>query len=308
MVVRRSERTLEHHAFRELPDLLSPSDLLVINNTRVFPARLHGRKTSGARLEVLLLRELGADTWEALVRPSRRVKAGQQIALAPGFTARVLESCKSDRRLLQFEYEGNFWEWLEKIGSTPLPPYIDRNDERSDRERYQTVFARVRGSVAAPTAGLHLTPELLQRIEHCELTLHVGYGTFKPVITERVEDHKVEAEYYQISAETASRIQQQRDSQGRIVAVGTTTTRTLEYTFQQYGRIEAAEGWDPLFIYPGFQFKVVDALITNFHLPRSTLLLLVSAFAGKELVAEAYQSAIREKYRFYSYGDSMLIL
>ncbi len=342
MVLDRQTGKIEHAHFGDLPGFLDADDLLVLNNTRVFPARLYGKRPGKPGwIEVLLVRSPSPDVWEVLAKPGKKLKPGVRLVFeADGFEATVLEGPASFTRLLAFEYRGEFWDWIDKLGQMPLPPYIQRGaleESPEDRERYQTVFARVRGSIAAPTAGLHFTPKLLSRIRHVELTLHVGYGTFKPVKAERVEDHQVDSEYYQVSCETAAAIQAQRAAGKRIVAVGTTSTRVLEHVARSGDRVDldgdrvnqgsgdrvdpgarggnwdggsvtAGSGWTQLYIYPGFRFRVVDALVTNFHLPGSSLLLLVSAFASRELIREAYQEAIRRRYRFYSYGDAMLIL
>ena len=261
------------------------------------------------KIEVLLLGPVEGDVWEALVRPGKKARPGARLVFLPDqFEAKVLESPPSAVRRLRFEYSGEFWNWIEKVGQTPLPPYIARPSTPEDRDRYQTVFASVPGSVAAPTAGLHFTPELLDQIPHCKITLRVGYGTFKPVSVETVGEHRMDAEYYEIGSEAATRIAQQKKGGGRLIAVGTTTTRALEHVFSKHQQIVPSEGWTDLFIRPGFDFGVIQGLITNFHLPRSTLLLLVSAFAGKDLIQECYREAVEREYRFYSYGDAMLIL
>jgi S-adenosylmethionine:tRNA ribosyltransferase-isomerase len=312
MVIRRADRTLEHRRFSELPALLAPEDLLVLNNTRVFPARLFGRKPGGARVEVLLLREQAPHVWEALARPGRRCPAGSRLVFGDeALTAEVLASPDPAKRLLRFSARGDFWELVERLGQVPLPPYIRRPGgltDALDRSRYQTVFAHCPGSVAAPTAGLHFTQELLARLRHCMITLHVGYGTFKPIHARRIEDHRMEAEYYRIGPDAVERIQECRRLGGRVVAVGTTTTRALETAAASASGLTPSEGWTELFIRPGHRFRLVDALITNFHLPRSTLLVLVAALADRELVLSAYREAVRQRYRFYSYGDAMLIL
>jgi len=313
MVVERESKQLKHHYFRDLPDLTAPDDLFVLNNTRVFPARLFGRKSGlDRRIEVLLLREVGGDVWEALLRPARRVPPGTHLLFeATGFHAQVLDNPGSSKRLLRFEYSGDFWNWIELLGEVPLPPYIKRSGAELrdlDKERYQTIYAKHPRSVAAPTAGLHFTSSILQKIHSCEITLHVGYGTFKPISTETIEDHTMESEYYSIDKEAARGINQNRKSGGRVIAVGTTTTRTLEHVYSTRGRIAEGSGDTNLFIYPGFTFKAIQGLLTNFHLPGSTLLALVSAFAGSELTRKAYQEAVDNQYRFFSYGDAMLIL
>ena len=313
MVVDRRSQSLKHARFWELPRFLLPEDLLVVNDTRVFPARLHGRR-NGSRtlLEVLLLRRRAQDVWEALVRPGKRARQGDRLIFQKGnLEAEVLESPPGPVRRLRFKHKGEFEEWLEKLGEMPLPPYIHREvgeKDGVDRERYQTSFARVSGSIAAPTAGLHFTSNLMSQLAHCAITLHVGYGTFQPIRVQMVEKHRMEAEFYEVGGEAAGRLREHLSSGRRVVAVGSTSSRVLESVLAKYGQIVAAQGWTDLFIYPGYEFKVVGGLITNFHLPKSSLLLLVSAFAGLELVRECYQEAIRHGYRFYSYGDAMLIL
>ena len=309
MVVDRVSQSLEHHRFRDLPRFLSSQDLLVLNNTRVIPARLFAyREGRQEKIEVLLLSSLEGDVWEALIKPGKKARPGVRLVFQSGeFEAEVLDASDSTVRQLRFEYSGEFWEWIDRLGQTPLPPYISRQSTTDDRQRYQTVFASVPGSVAAPTAGLHLTQELLEETSHCKITLHVGYGTFKPVSVESVEEHQMDSEYYEIGSEAATRIAEIQ-SIGRVIAVGTTTTRALEHVFSKHQQIAPDRGWTDLFISPGFDFRVIGGLITNFHLPRSTLLLLVSAFAGRKLVQECYREAIDQGYRFYSYGDAMLIL
>jgi S-adenosylmethionine:tRNA ribosyltransferase-isomerase len=310
MVIDRAAGSIDHRTFRELPEILRADDLVVLNNTRVFPARLAGRKSTGGRIEILLLRQIGLQRWESLVRPARRCPPGTRLVFEAGrFEAVVQEAGQPEKRQLEFFCEpGEFREWLYRLGQVPLPPYIQRPNEEMDRERYQTVYAARMGSVAAPTAGLHFTRKLLDRLNHTEITLHVGYGTFRPVQCETIEDHRMDPERYSVEKRSAEWIRRQKDSGGRIVAVGTTTTRVLEHIAREHGRIEAGDGSTDLFIYPGFHFQTIDALITNFHLPGSTLLMLVAAFGGKELMSEAYEVAVREEYRFYSYGDAMLIV
>jgi S-adenosylmethionine:tRNA ribosyltransferase-isomerase len=324
---------LRDSCFRDLPDLLRADDLVVFNNTRVFPARLYGRRR-GARaqplspgnppsrdflrgqIEVLLTRQLARDPneWECLVRPGRKVGVGERIFFGERdqLQAEVLARGSFGERRIRFSRTPDFFEEVERIGHVPLPPYIDRPDAPADRERYQTVYARERGSVAAPTAGLHFTPEILARmrkrgIKTAEVTLHVGLGTFQPVREDRVEDHRLHREAYCISAEAASAINHALDIGRRVVAVGTTTVRTLEYSAAQSGRVTAGNGEADIFIYPGFEFRVAGALLTNFHLPQSTLLMLVCAFAGQQRVLDAYHHAVAERYRFYSYGDCMFV-
>ena len=310
MVVDRDSQSLEHCRFRDLPRFLSPEDLIVLNNTRVIPARLFAsRQGRQEKIEVLLLRCLEGDDWEALIKPGKKARSGHCLVFQPGqLEATVIDVTSSAVRRLRFRYSGRLWDWIEKLGQTPLPPYIGRQPGRDDRQRYQTVFAKVSGSVAAPTAGLHFTRELMAQMSYCEITLHVGYGTFKPVSVESVEEHEMDAEYYEIGQAAATQITDQLAEGGRVVTVGTTTTRALESVFARHQEIVPDQGWTDLFIYPGFHFRVTRALITNFHLPRSTLLLLVSAFAGKDLIHKCYREAIRQQYRFYSYGDAMLIL
>jgi S-adenosylmethionine:tRNA ribosyltransferase-isomerase len=320
--------------FREFPDLLQPGDLVVFNNTRVFPARLYGRREGAraqpvsshnpaardylhGRIEVLLTSQLSTDPndWECLVRPGRKIGVGEHLFFGEHdeLQAEVLRRAEFGQRSIRFHPIGDFFGALDRIGHVPLPPYISRPDSSSDRERYQTVYAQQRGSVAAPTAGLHFTPEILDRIrqrgvETTEITLHVGLGTFQPVRVERVEDHQIHSEPYSISSGAASAINQALRTSRRIVAIGTTTVRTLEHAIRLgAGTIVAGGAAADLFIYPGFEFKAVNAMLTNFHLPQSTLLMLVSAFAGKENVLRAYDHAVSERYRFYSYGDCMFI-
>ncbi len=311
MVVDRAAGRIEHRGFQDLPRLLKDSDLLVLNDTRVLPVRLAARKGKWA-LEVVLLRELEAGVWEALIKPGRRAPVATSLKFDDrDLKAEVIGTTGSSIRLIRFAEVRGFPRILQRIGRMPLPPYIKRplgDAPELDRERYQTVYARHSGSVAAPTAGLHFTSDLLSRLEHVFLTLHVGYGTFQPVATELVEKHQMDAEHYRIGAESAARIQQQKSSGRRIVSVGSTSTRVLEQVFLSHGSICASEAWTSLYIFPGFPFQVVDCLLTNFHLPRSTLFLLVCAFAGTQLMHEAYRVAVDRKYRFYSYGDAMLIV
>ena len=331
----RKSGELRDRWFREFPDLLRPDDLVVFNNTRVFPARLYGRRSGEkaqalsphnpaakeflrGRVEVLLVRQIShqPNEWECLVRPGRKIGIGERLFFgeANDLQAEVIGRGSFGERRIRFAPVADFFGLVEHLGHVPLPPYISREDISDDRERYQTIYARERGSVAAPTAGLHFTPEVLTRmkergIETAEITLHVGLGTFQPVRVERVEDHKLHCETYSISDEAAGAINRALESRRRIVAVGTTTVRTLEYVAQQSkdGRVTAGSGDADIFIYPGYEFRVVGALLTNFHLPQSTLLMLVCAFAGKEHTLAAYRHAVEEKYRFYSYGDCMLV-
>jgi len=311
----RTEGTPTDHVFRDLPRLLRPGDLLVVNRSRVFPARLLGRRDGGGAAEVFLLREVGDQRWEALVRPGRRLRPGAVISIDGGLSA-VVETAAvgtEGRRVVHLRAEsGRLEAALERAGHVPLPPYIRRPDRPDDRARYQTVYAREKGSVAAPTAGLHFTPSLLDALRAAglgvaELVLHVGPGTFRPVTAAEVEDHRLEPEPYLIPAETAEAIAAARTRGGRVVAVGTTVVRALEAAARDEGTVSAGAGETALVVRPGFTFRIVDALITNFHLPRSSLLLLVAAFAGRERVLEAYEEAVRRGYRFYSYGDAMLL-
>ncbi|MCL1873975.1 MAG: tRNA preQ1(34) S-adenosylmethionine ribosyltransferase-isomerase QueA [Clostridiales bacterium] len=312
LFLRRADGQIGHSRFFELPRLLRPGDVLVINDTRVLPARLYGRKESGAIIELLLLRQVGIKTWQALVKPGKKARPGVRLSFAlPQLTAAVIAEAEEGSRLIEFFYEGEFYPLLEKLGEMPLPPYIKKPLE--DQERYQPVYAFERGSAAAPTAGLHFTQELLAGLEAegisiVKLLLHVGLGTFRPVKADQVEDHFMHQEYYRLSADAAGRINQAKEQGGRIIAVGTTSVRTLETVADEKGRLIAQEGRTQKYIYPGYRFKIVEGIITNFHLPKSTLLMLVSAFAGREQVLAAYEEAIRESYRFYSFGDAMLII
>ena len=323
LLVDRAAKSWREARVADLPGLLTPGDLLVVNDTRVFPARLVGRRDpSGGAVECLLLEQIDAAHWHALVHPGQKLKPGARMvfddaARAPGVVLRatVLERRYFGRRLIEIAVEGRSTvdEAIDALGHTPLPPYIHRPDTPEDRERYQTIFARVRGSVAAPTAGLHFDAALLDALRHAgvaraSITLHVGYGTFKPVRVERTEDHHVDVERYEIPAATVRAIEGTRHAGRRIVAVGTTTTRALESAVDDAGRVRDGVGATDLFIQPGHRFRVVDALVTNFHLPQSSLLMLVAAFAGRELILAAYRDAIARRFHFYSYGDAMLIV
>jgi len=315
LVLERRTGGIRHQIFRDLPDLLAPGDLVVVNRSRVFPARLLGRRRGGGAAEILLLRRLPDGDWEALVRPGRRLREGDEIQMDERLAVRIGARTETPdgRRRVRVLCEGDPDALLQELGTTPLPPYIRREARPDDRGRYQTVYARESGSVAAPTAGLHFTPALLGRlatrgIERAEVVLHVGPGTFRPVTVERVEDHRVDPEPFAIPAETVEAIRRARLRGGRVVAVGTTTTRTLEAAVGNDGMPSAGAGETDLVIAPGHRFRAIDGLVTNFHLPRSSLLLLVAAFAGRERVLAAYAEALAESYRFYSYGDAMLIL
>ena len=322
LVLDRAARTLAHRMFADLPAYLRPRDLLVANDTRVIPARVFGRKAkagTGGKVEFLLLEELAPGVWDALMRSRRRPRPGEQVVLEQDLAVvTVLEDGELGRVKVRVESEGPWLEVLERVGQTPLPPYIARKDASAarraeDRQRYQTVFAREPGAVAAPTAGLHFTPEVLDRlagrgVDRATVTLHVGIGTFRPVSAENVEEHRMDFERWWIPAATAEKVAAARTAGGRVVAVGTTSVRTLESAAARPEGFGAGQGRTDLFIHPPYEFRVVDAMVTNFHLPKSTLIMMISAFAGCEFVREAYREAIRERYRFYSYGDCMLIL
>ncbi|MDD2320408.1 MAG: tRNA preQ1(34) S-adenosylmethionine ribosyltransferase-isomerase QueA [Geobacteraceae bacterium] len=314
MILDRETEAIDETEFSRIADLFRPGDLLVLNDTKVIPARLFGEKESGGRIEVFLLRRLTGteETWSCLLRASKKPQAGSCLRFAAGMTARVLERTDDETWLVSFSPQESFGTWLEEQGSMPLPPYIRRSAGSNDESRYQTVFARVSGAVAAPTAGLHFTEELLQQVRQrgvdiVSLTLHVGLGTFLPVRVETVAEHRMHREFYTISPATAAAIAACKARQGRVIALGTTTTRALEHAADSNGNICPGDGEADIFIHSTYRFKVVDALITNFHLPCSTLLLLVSAFAGKDFLFRAYHEAIRRKFRFYSYGDAMFI-
>ncbi|MDH3528772.1 MAG: tRNA preQ1(34) S-adenosylmethionine ribosyltransferase-isomerase QueA [Acidobacteriota bacterium] len=314
LVLDRVAGGLSDTSFPAIAEHLEPPDILVINNTKVFPARLYGDTETGARVEVFLVAELERDLWSVLGRPGKRLKVGKAVRFGEGLLARVLEKSDDGRVSLKFEHDGDLETLVDRFGKTPLPPYIKREPGRidSDRERYQTTYARSRGAIAAPTAGLHFTEEVLETIrakgvEIIEITLHVGYGTFEPVRVENLSEHRVSAEKFEISSEASKELEAAKRAGRRIVAVGTTTTRALESAANADGSFTAGPQTADLTILPGYEFKAVDALLTNFHLPRSSLLILVSAFAGRESVLNAYRHAVRERYRFYSYGDCMFI-
>ena len=317
MVLNREEHKFYHKHFYDIVDYLDDNCVLVLNNTKVIPARLYGHKDTGAFIEIFLLKQKEEKVWEALVKPSKRIKEGIVIKIADCLSAKAIENLGDGKWLVELIYDGILYEILDKVGNIPLPPYIERkmtDDERKslDYDRYQTVYAKNEGSVAAPTAGLHFTKEILEKlknkgVEIAYVNLTVGLGTFRPVKCENVLDHKMDSEEFEISQETADIINNAKAKGKKLVAVGTTSVRTLETAYQQFGEIKACKSASRLFIYPPYEFKVVDNLITNFHLPKSTLLMLISALAGKDFVFEAYKSAIEEKYRFYSYGDCMYI-
>ena len=312
MVLDKRTGAVEHKHFFDLPSLLRPGDCLVLNDSRVLPARLLGRREpGGGAAEVLLLTDKGDKTWECLVRPGKKMKPGTKLSFGDGLlTAEVTETLEGGNRLVRFDYEGIFLELLEQLGKMPLPPYIKA--ELQDPERYQTVYSREVGSAAAPTAGLHFTKELLEQIQAmgvslAYVTLHVGLGTFRPVKEEEITDHEMHSEYCMISKETAETINETRRKGGRVICVGTTSCRTIESWAAEDGTLKESAGWTNIYIYPGYRFKVLDALVTNFHLPESTLVMLVSALAGREHILAAYEEAVREKYRFFSFGDAMFI-
>ena len=311
-VLGKQDGSIRHEVFRNITQYLNAGDCLVINNTKVIPARLFGeREGTGASIEILLLKRKENDIWETLVKPGKKAKPGTRIIFGGGLlTGEVVDVVEDGNRLIQFSYEGIFEEILDQLGQMPLPPYITHTLQ--DKNRYQTVYAKYDGSAAAPTAGLHFTPELLDEIRAkgvkiAEVTLHVGLGTFRPVKVENVQDHHMHSEYYEVTEEAARLINETKQSGGRVVAVGTTSCRTLESAAADDGSLSAKSGWTDIFIYPGYTFKVIDALITNFHLPESTLVMLVSALAGRDNIMNAYAEAVRERYRFFSFGDAMFI-
>ena len=312
LVLDKKTGETEHHVFREIVDYLDPGDCLVINDTKVIPARLIGAKEeTGAKIEVLLLKRGADDVWETLVKPGRKAKPGTRISFGDGLlTGEVVDIVDEGNRLIRFEYEGIFEEILDRLGQMPLPPYITH--QLKDKDRYNTVYAEHPGSAAAPTAGLHFTPELLEKIKNkgvdiAHVTLHVGLGTFRPVKVDDVENHHMHSEFYMIDETAAEKINRAKEKGKRVICVGTTSCRTIESAADENGRLKACSGWTDIFIYPGYQFKILDALITNFHLPESTLVMLVSALAGREHVLAAYEEAVKERYRFFSFGDAMFI-
>lgn len=313
MVVDKLSGNIEHKKFKDIINYLNEGDCLVLNDTRVIPARLLGSKEdTGGKIEFLLLRRININTWETLVKPGKRAKIGSRFVFGSGeLRAKVIDLGQDGSRIIKFEFEGIFEEILDKLGNMPLPPYI--TEQLEDREQYQTVYSKNDGSAAAPTAGLHFTEELLNKIKDkginlVFLTLHVGLGTFRPVKVENILEHNMHSEYYSMSKESAETINKAKEKGNKIIAVGTTSTRVLETLADENGKVKSGSGWTDIFIYPGYKYKIVDSLITNFHLPKSTLLMLVSAFSSKEIIFNAYDIAIKEKYRFFSFGDAMLIL
>jgi S-adenosylmethionine:tRNA ribosyltransferase-isomerase len=315
-VIDRKTGKLEHKHFFDILDYLNPGDCLVMNNSKVIPARLFGTKElTGAKVEFLLIKRIKDDIWEAMVRPGKKLHVGDRVSFTDdgSLSAAVIDHGEGGTRIVRFEYEGDFHELLERIGKIPLPPYIERESDEEDKERYQTVYCKEEGSVAAPTAGLHFTQELIGRalekgVKSAYVTLHVGIGTFRPVKCEIIEEHKMHFEEYEIDEENAAVINETKKTGGRIISVGTTSTRTVESAAAEDGTVIAGHGNTDIFIYPGYRFKVIDSLITNFHLPKSTLLMLVSALYNRENILEAYKEAVEQKYRFFSYGDAMFIL
>lgn len=313
MVLDKITGEVEHRHFKDITEYLRPGDCLVINNTKVIPARLYGVKEgTEAKIEILLLKRKENDIWETLVKPGKKCKIGTKIVFGEGIlTGEVVDIVEEGNRLIQFHYEGIFEEILDRLGQMPLPPYITH--QLQDKNRYQTVYAKYDGSAAAPTAGLHFTPELLQQVrdmgvEIAEVTLHVGLGTFRPVKVDNILDHHMHSEFYMVTQEAAEKINNAKKNGHRVICVGTTSCRTIESAADENGMLKESSGWTEIFIYPGYKFKVLDCLITNFHLPESTLLMLVSALAGREHVLAAYEEAVKEGYRFFSFGDAMMIL
>ena len=312
MVLNRAKQTIEHKTFKDIIDYLEPGDCLVRNNTKVIPARLYGKKSTGAKIEFLLLSRIEGDIWECIVRPGHKLKPGTEVEFGDGILkAKVLDVMDGGTRKVEFKYKGIFNEILDQIGLMPLPPYI--HEELKDNDRYQTVYAKYDGSAAAPTAGLHFTPELFEKIrekgvEVANVTLHVGIGTFRPVKVENVEDHHMHSEHFYIKQEDVDKINNAKKNGKRVIAVGTTSCRVLETIADENGMVKSTEGDTQIFIYPGYKYKCLDGLVTNFHLPESTLIMLVSALAGRDYIMKAYNEAVKERYRFFSFGDAMLIL
>lgn len=312
MVIDRASGEIKHHKFKDVLDYLGEGDCLVVNNTRVLPARIFGTKDTGARVEFLLLKRLSDNRWETLVKPGRKAKLDAEFTFGSGLMrGKIVGMADEGARIIEFTYEGVFEEVLDQIGQMPLPPYI--TESLDDQERYQTVYAKERGSAAAPTAGLHFTEELMEKlrakgVKICSVMLHVGLGTFRPVKEDHILDHKMHSEYYEVSEETAQIINETKANGGRVIAVGTTSTRTLESVTDENGKVQPSKGWTEIFIYPGYEFKIIDGLITNFHLPESTLIMLVSALSSKDRILNAYAVAVKEEYRFFSFGDAMLLI
>lgn len=312
MVLNRASQTIEHKTFKDIIDYLEPGDCLVRNNTKVIPARLYGKKATGAKIEFLLLNRIEGDIWECIVRPGHKLKPGTEVEFGDGILkAKVLDVMEGGTRKVEFKYEGIFNEILDKIGLMPLPPYI--HESLKDNDRYQTVYAKYEGSAAAPTAGLHFTPELFEKIKAkgidvANVTLHVGIGTFRPVKVENVEEHHMHSEHFYIKQEDVDKINNAKKNGKRVIAVGTTSCRVLETIADENGMVKPTEGDTQIFIYPGYKYKCLDGLVTNFHLPESTLIMLVSALAGRDYIMKAYNEAVKERYRFFSFGDAMLIL
>ena len=312
MVLNRAKQTIEHKTFKDIIDYLEPGDCLVRNNTKVIPARLYGKKSTGAKIEFLLLNRIEGDIWECIVRPGHKLKPETEVEFGDGILkAKVLDVMDGGTRKVEFKYEGIFNEILDKIGLMPLPPYI--HESLKDNDRYQTVYAKYEGSAAAPTAGLHFTPELFEKIrekgvEVANVTLHVGIGTFRPVKVENVEDHHMHSEHFYIKQEDVDKINNAKKNGKRVIAIGTTSCRVLETIADENGMVKPTEGDTQIFIYPGYKYKCLDGLVTNFHLPESTLIMLVSALAGRDYIMKAYNEAVKERYRFFSFGDAMLIL
>ena len=312
MVLNRANQTIEHKTFKDIIDYLEPGDCLVRNNTKVIPARLYGKKATGAKIEFLLLNRIEGDIWECIVRPGHKLKPGTEVEFGDGILkAKVLDVMEGGTRKVEFKYEGIFNEILDKIGLMPLPQYI--HESLKDNDRYQTVYAKYEGSAAAPTAGLHFTPELFEKIKAkgidvANVTLHVGIGTFRPVKVENVEEHHMHSEHFYIKQEDADKINNAKKNGKRVIAVGTTSCRVLETIADENGMVKPTEGDTQIFIYPGYKYKCLDGLVTNFHLPESTLIMLVSALAGRDYIMKAYNEAVKERYRFFSFGDAMLIL
>lgn len=312
LYINRNEQSVLHKHFYDIVDLLKAGDVLVLNNTKVIPARLFGKKENGTKIEVFLLHVISNDVWKCMIHPGKRIKKPQELTFSDSLTGFISQPDEEGLREIEFTYQGDFWKHLDEHGHIPLPPYIERADEAIDHDTYQTVYAREKGSVAAPTAGLHFTQDLLNQLRHkgiiiTEVLLHVGLGTFRPVKVDDITHHKMHSEFCTVTEETASIINKAKNENRRVIAVGTTSVRTLE-SFQDNGRMTYGEKWTDIFIYPGKRFDIVSGLITNFHLPESTLLMLVAAFAGYDLIIKAYKTAVLEEYRFFSYGDAMIIL